>query len=147
MVRVEGATKGVAAGETVTIPQASALLQKPDGTVRDWVRKGLVRAKQDPRGRWLIERESLLAHAAVKAPKVDQRRASNPKPSLASPLDDGISKYIRTLEDSLTREQKLNDELRSKNDFLQGELLKLTAEIKAILAREDKSLLSRWIRG
>ena len=151
MPRFEGATrataKGVTVGETVTIPQGATMLEKPEGTVRDWVRKGLVRANQDTRGRWLIDRDSLIAHASTKATVTPSTRSKSQTQATATPSVEGDSRYIRTLEDSLAREQRLNDELRAKNDSLQGELLKLTAELKAILTKEDKGILSRWRRG
>ncbi len=147
MGRVEGATKGTAEVETVTIPQAATMLEKPEGTVRDWVKKGLVRARQDSRGRWLIERDSLIVHASARAHPAAASRAKQAVQNVATGSGEGTARYIRTLEDSLAREQRLNDELRAKNDALQSELLKLTAEMKALLSKEDKGLLSRWMRG
>lgn len=147
MTRFQGKATPTATGETVSIPQAAAMLEKPEGTVRDWVKKGFVRARQDSRGRWLIERESLMAHASTRAPATAQPRGKPQAQTTATGSDENVSRYIRTLEDALAREQRLNDELRAKNDALQGELLRLTAEMQAMLSKEDKGILSLWRRG
>jgi hypothetical protein len=50
------------------------------------------------------------------------------------------------LLEALRREKQINDELRAQNKELQGEVLKLSAEMLALLKGEGKGLLSRWIR-
>jgi len=62
-------------------------------------------------------------------------------------LLNSLQESLKREREALTREQKINDELRNRLEEKDRELLKLTYEMQAILRRDDKGLLSRWLRS
>ena len=122
---------------TISLLEASKLATVSQTTIRRWIKAGKLEAKQDKRNNWKIDKQHLLSKLATCPPrhvgyKVETSSQSSDKDRLLS----------ETLE-ALSRERKINDELRSENN-------KLNTEIKAILGQQAgsnfKSVLSRWIR-
>ena len=134
---------------TVTITEASILIERPEGTIRDWVKKELVAAKLDSKGRWLIERDSLLNRAATSASTKATKhpRSSSTVPS-TSAIEGSTQAHIRTLEQALDREHRINDDMREQIKRLEGEIFQLSHEMQAILSRNSPNgSLSRWVKS
>lgn len=55
-------------------------------------------------------------------------------------------RYLRAIETALDHERRVSEELRMQNRELQSQLVKLAAEMQALLAREGDGKLSRWFR-
>ncbi len=123
----------------VSLNIAAKMAGKTTTAVRRWASQGLIKAKKNKRGRWEINTKSLRAHLATNVPiHVGESSDKTSEPDLQS-------EYIRSLQSSLERERKKVDDLAENNTRLQNEILKLTHEIKAILSKDSRGLLSRWI--
>jgi excisionase family DNA binding protein len=144
---------------TVSLSEASKLLSKPENTIREWIKTAKLHAHRDSRGRWLIQRDDLMAFVAVKGstegrpgatskatPKVHSRIEGSTEPT----TEPSTSRYIRSLEDSLERERRINDELRAKISGMDQERTQHMAEMRAMLSKDGnggkEGVLSRWIR-
>jgi hypothetical protein len=134
---------------TVTITEATTLIERPEGTIRDWVKKGLVTAKPDSRGRWLIERDSLLHRASTlpSAKAARHPRTLSPEPTTPS-IEGSTQAHIRTLEQTLDRERRINDDMRDQVKRLENEIFKLSHEMQALLSKDTPTgVLSRWVKS
>jgi hypothetical protein len=54
--------------------------------------------------------------------------------------------HLRDLREALAHERRMMEELRAQNRDLQGQLVKLAAEMQAVLSKETDGKLSRWFR-
>lgn len=129
---------------SIALSVAVKMSGKSPTTVRRWAKEKLVRAEKDHRGSWRFDPGSLKTFLATgAAPPV--RHGASTEPS--ETRDPSTMELIRSLHGALHRERQINDDMREQNRKLQADLVKLTHEIKAILAKENKGLLSRWIRS
>jgi len=125
----------------VSLNVAAKMAGKTTTAVRRWASQGLIKARKNKRGRWEIETQSLREHLATSVSiHVGETSGNRQEPDLQS-------EYIRSLQSSLDRERKKVDDLSENNKRLQNEILKLTHEIKAILSKDNRGLLSRWIKS
>ncbi len=151
----EGLKRGGQGDIYVSLAEATKLVAKAESTVRNWVKSKQVRAKQSTEGWWLIDRNSLLAHAAL-TPSTKGLRGGQSKhlkntPPFIDPLNAPLNTPQPTplensLRESLERERRLNDQLQTKNEFLEKELLKITHELKSLLSGKTGNTLSRWVQ-
>lgn len=123
----------------ISLPTASKMASKSTTTLRRWAKIGVVRAEKNSNGQWSIDREHLMAHLATTKP-------TKIKETAQSHHHDSSTELVRTLETALERERRLNDDLREQNKKYQGDLIKLTSEMRAILSKNNTSLVSRWLR-
>ncbi len=138
----------------LSLSEASKLISKPENTIREWIKTSKVAAHRDPRGRWLIKREDLMAFVVTKGSTEGRPGASaksTPKLHLNSESSTVTSeqRYIRSLEDSLDRERRINDELRTRILMMEQERTQHLAEMRSLLSKDFSSkdgILSRWIR-
>jgi hypothetical protein len=151
--------KPAAAEKLLTLAQASSMIGKAESTIRRLIDKGSIQSLRDEKGRHLIELGQLLAHFAGTT-----RSESNLEPATATKTGGGsvaspavelaaASATVRELRERITllemvmeRDQRELERLRDQNNGLQGELLKLTAELKAILTKETGNKPSNWFR-
>ena len=125
----------------VSLNIAAKMAGKTTTAVRRWVTQGIIKAKKNGKGRWEVNTQSLREHLATNVPvNVGGSLDKVSEPDLQS-------EYICSLQSSLERERKKVDDLTDNNTKLQDEILKLTHEIRAVLSKENKGLLSRWIRS
>ena len=129
--------------QTVNLTVASKMAGKSTTTLRRWAKESLVKATKKDNGGWEFDTDSLKQHLA----KSSVRHITN-KSVIKSEIAEqkGDSELICSLQVSLDRERKINDDLRQENSKLQSELLKLTYEMQAILKKESGNKLSRWIK-
>ncbi len=146
--------------EFITLSEASQMLGLGVTTIRSWCQLGKVTAKKDSNSQWLVNLDSAKAHVAtakhgatagrriVAKSRVGEGKQTQHASSEAiqHTVSDRDPDALRIALDALSHERQQNIELRSLNKNLQEELLKLTAEIKAILGREGDGMLSRWFR-
>ncbi len=137
-------TKEAVPMETLKSTEAQRLFKVNGSTIRRWAAEGRIKAEKNSEGVWLINKNSLQAALATGTTK--QARAAK-KANIEKSSAHNSLQSSPALERILDREQKINDELRLENKKLQGEILKLTHEMQALLKREDKGLLSRWLRS
>lgn len=139
----------------VSLPEAAAMIERGQTTIREWLQEGLLRARKDTRGRWLIERDSLIARAALEATPVSRPRAgaasvstARPRASLGEPTSEG-SQLIATLRAENDHLKQLLREERERCTKLEEERTQHLAEMRAMLSRDGngrEGVLSRWIR-
>ena len=130
--------------DTLKSTEAQRLFKINGSTIRRWAAEGRIKAQKNPEGIWLIDKKSLQAALAAGTTKQARAAKRANKEKSAAPITPSAHP---ALEKILEREQKINDDLRQENKKLQGEILKLTHEMQALLKREDKGLLSRWLRS
>lgn len=124
---------------TIGLPEASKMASVSQTTIRRWIKSGEVQAELNHAGRWKLDKKKFLEKLAIHPP----RKSAEVKPTSSGGVEDNPL-YIQTAE-ALSRERKLNDELRAENK-------KLHAEIRELLtSNSDKErgfvgALSRWIR-
>lgn len=139
----------------VSLPEAAAMIERGQTTIREWLQEGLLRARKDGRGRWLIERDSLLARAAVEASATVRARvgaasvpSARPRTSLSEPTTEG-SELVATLRAENEHLKQLLREERERCRKLEEERTQHLAEMRALLSKEatgKDGVLSRWIR-
>jgi hypothetical protein len=138
--------------ETLTINEASERFAVSPSAIRRLVTGKQLKTTKDKKGRQLLvadELAGIFARRAKPARAGAQVSGSSSKlsESITGPFTGESDRYLRSLENALERERRVNDELRHEMTGLRSELLKMMSEMKALLQKEDKGLLSRWIRG
>lgn len=146
------------ASATVTISEAATMTGRPPSTIRDWLKKGVILGNQDVKGRWLLDRVTVVAAAAT-APtaaraivsQLHQPGAAAPTVALTagSAADPTVAKYIDSLQETVAREREENKELRGRIRELEQERTQHLSEMRALLSKETSNkegVLSRWIR-
>ena|GEM_PF-3041464 len=143
---------------TVSLTEASRLLAKPENTIREWIKSSKLPAHRDSRGRWLIARHDLMSFAVTRgsveprlgaSSKAASKRHKQAEGSVDGSTEPSSSRYVRSLEATLEREQRINDELRARVVVLEQERTQHMAEMRALLSRDGagkEGVLSRWIR-
>lgn len=133
--------------EFIEVSEAASMSGKSKSTIKRWASQSLIESIKNEKGRWLFNPQSIkdyLIKNANQRPPTNRSQASR---GLESETMSPIMGHLQSLQEALERERQINDELRKKLDVKDGELLKMTYEIKAILSQESKGLLSRWIRS
>ena len=118
--------------ETISLSVAAKMAGKSTTTIRRWISENLVDAEKELSG-WKVNTNALRSYLSSK--HVGNVFTRNEDPN----VDSNKTELIRSLQVSLDRGRKINDELRS-------ELLKITREMQAILKKESGNKLSRWIK-
>ena len=127
--------------ETLSIHAASKMAGKSTTTVRRWIREKSITARKAGDGRWQIDRHNLMAYLA----QTPDHHVASMEPPQSGNYND--MELTRTLHEALHRERQINDDLRAQLKEKDGELLKLTYEIKAVLEEKGGNILSRWFRS
>lgn len=133
--------------ERLTIAEAAQRYAVSQSAIRRLLDAGKLVSKRDAQNRHTLSVDELAEAFSRRVP--DSRSgaiAGKPSADRSDELPATNSRLIQNLEDALSRERRLNDELRAHNYNLQGELIKLTAEMKALLGKEGDGVLSRWFR-
>jgi len=139
----------------VSVSNAAKMVARPESTIRDWVKKDLIKYNKDIKGRLLIDKTSLLQHVqhiassivrtgAVLNPTVQDYPLSHSLLNAAA-SDASKEELIQQLKETLQLERTRNERLEQKNSDLQSELLKINKEMQAILQKETG--LMGWIRS
>ncbi len=130
--------------DPIPLSEAARLVSKTPGALRRLVNEGRISGLKDAQGRHLVHREEVIAHYAVTlrsgaSTDRDEDRSEDP-------LVQALRDQVAILRSAADQDRIEKTELRAQNKELQGEILKLNAEMLAILKGEGKGLLSRWIR-
>lgn len=129
---------------------------RPQSTIRDWMRKGLIQGERDEKGRWLLNRVTVIT-AATTAPtaartvkaQLQQRASTAPTTDVSIVANSTNEKYIESLHETVLREREENKELRTRIRELEQERTQHMAEMRALLSKDisgKDGILSRWIR-
>lgn len=133
-------TEGTDMDHNLSLAEAATAVGRGETTVREWAKSGSVQATKDARGRWQIERGSLLARAATEA-RTDVRSRAG-----ASAEPPSEARLVRVLQAEIDHLRRLLDEERVRNQRLEEERTQHMAEMRAILNKDTEGFLSRWIR-
>jgi excisionase family DNA binding protein len=133
----------------VSIAQAAQILGKSQATIRRWAAQKTIPALKSKDGTWSFNREELIAHMSANAQSMIESKTirRSPNQDREHQVITVYERQIDALERTIDRERKINDELREQVRQSQGEILKLTHEIRSILSNENKATLSRWIKS
>ena len=146
-------------GAVISLNEAAVMVGKGDSTVRLWLKNGIVQGHKDSNGFWVVERNSLLAHAAIeggkKIRKINGAESRNSNAHIAASVEPA-SDLVMALRESLLRERQLLDDSRRRVETLEARINELErertqhlAEMRALLSRDPKEtdgVLSRWLR-
>lgn len=132
----------------LSLPEAARRADISPTSLRRWISTGALKAAKDTNGGWLIREDDLRAYMAT---TLASKKSSSGAPKrqgaeTASATAGTTDPTVVVLTEALQRERHINDELRGQNKELQREILKLTAEMRAILSKEGAGMLSRWMR-
>jgi predicted site-specific integrase-resolvase len=143
--------------DLIPLSEASRMLGLGVTTIRSWCQLGKVDCKRSSNAQWLINLDSARALLATSKPgasaghrmalKNTVRGKVTAEAQKSEEPNGGVSEeHVRDLREALTHERKTSDELRAQNRELQSQLVKLSAEMQALLSRETDGMLSRWFR-
>lgn len=145
-------------GTTVTLSEAATMTGRPQSTIRDWLKKGFIEGQQDAKGRWQLDRVTVVAAAATaptaaRAVARQLQQHSTATGIATSPavgaVDPTAARYIDSLQETVLREREENKELRARIRELEQERTQHLAEMRALLSKDLRGkdgAISRWIR-
>jgi len=143
---------------TVTLSEAATMTGRPQSTIRDWLKKGVIEGKQDAKGRWQLDRITVVAAAATAptaaravASQLQQRSVATGTgtSTTVGAVDPTAARYIDSLQETVLREREENKELRARIRELEQERTQHLAEMRALLSKDlsgKDGVISRWIR-
>jgi len=143
--------------DLIPLSEASRMLGLGVTTIRSWCQLGKVECRRSSNAQWLINPDSARALLAASKPgasaghRIALRNTSRGKAAEeqqgSEGLNGGVSEeHVRDLREALMHERRTSEDLRTQNREIQSQLVKLAAEMKAILSKETDGKLSRWFR-
>ena len=144
--------------ERLSLSEAAKLVSKSTSTLRRLVDLGSLQTTRDETGKHFVARSDVLTHYSAQAHTANNRSSkparsgaqassADPRQTLHSDAqldvvklraeNDGLRAQLQFVQDTLRREQ-------AKSDKLEGDLVSLMHEMKALLGKETG--LSRWFR-
>lgn len=151
------------APDEVTMVEATRLSDKSEATIRRLIERKLVEARKDSNGRYQILRQSLMGYLASsscpsstsssRGVAPGNRSSSKASPPVVTTSDESVVVVLReqiaNLKDQVSREQRINDELRAQVKELERERTQHLAEMRAMLSQSESkaNALSQWVRS
>lgn len=143
--------------QLISLSEASRILGLGVTTLRTWCQQGHVKAQKNSNAQWIMsidDAKQFLTNNRSGASASNRISASNRsiqsnhgRPKNSDEQKEVVSEgHLRDLRNSLEHERLLSAELRKQNRDLESQLIKLTAEIHALLSKETQGTLSRWFR-
>lgn len=133
----------------LSVGEAARTSGKASSTIRRWIADGSLKAIQNEEGWYLIAHEDLMATLSRLAPPshMSDSRTTRNHATYTTQAADG-SPLVRSLQEAVAHERQVNGEFRQQIRTLEGELVKLNAEVKALLSRDSPTgVLSRWVKS
>lgn len=134
--------------DPIPLSEAARLVGKTPGALRRLVNEGKLHGLKDAQGKHLVQREEVIAHYAItlRSGAISDRNEDRSERRSDDSLVQALRDQVAILRSAAEQDRIEKAELRSQNKELQGEVLKLSAEMLALLKGDGKGLLSRWIR-
>jgi DNA-binding transcriptional MerR regulator len=137
--------------DRITITEASKRFAISSSAIRRLIDSGAVKSTKDADGRHQVLTAELTGELARRTPgKRTGAHAGKPSPERSAERTGehtaADERYTRMLETFLEHERRLCEDLRTQNRELQSQLVKLAAEMQAIMSKETDGKLSRWFR-
>ena len=137
--------------ERITIAEAAKRFAVSPSAIRRLIDAGRVKSIKDEDGRHKLVAGELTGALTRRVPatrtgavagKASPDRSGAP----ADELNPTAERYMRSLETALEHERRVCEGVREQNRELQSQLMKLAAEMQAILSKDGDGMLSRWFR-
>jgi excisionase family DNA binding protein len=137
--------------DTLTVTDAARQAGVSPSTIRRWMEAGDLKFSTSHQGWRVTTKDALMQHLS-RQPHPSHRTVGGASAQQSHETHTTLSNgsHLEALKislEALERERRINDELRTEISGIRSELLKMMSEMKALLQKEDKGLLSRWIRG
>ena len=130
--------------DPMPLSEAARLVEKTPGALRRLVNEGKLQAHKDQKGRHLVRREEVIAHYV--GTYQSGASADRNQDRSGDPLVQALRDQVAILRGAVDQDRIEKAELRTQNRELQSQLVKLAAEMQAILSKETDGKLSRWFR-
>jgi excisionase family DNA binding protein len=134
----------------LTASQAAKLVNKSPSTIRRLIKQGKLPSTISSEGWKVVTKTDLMVCFRERLQQPSKKPASDHPEMHSSPSQtamDALKTALETANKTIDHERSLVRSCREENKILQSELLQITHEMKSILAKENKSVLSRWIRS
>jgi hypothetical protein len=144
----------VATNTTISVSQAAKTVARPESTIRDWIKKSLIKHDKDLRGRLVIDRNSLLQHVQNLGHYSRQGATMDIVGNITNDKEQSLyiseilrsnTEIVQQLRDDLQHERQRNSRLEAQNQELQGEIIKVINEMKSLINKETG--IMSWIRS
>jgi len=134
--------------DPIPLSEAARLVGKTPGALRRLVNEGRLHGLKDAQGRHLVRKEEVIAHYAIthRSGASTDRNEDRSDARSSDPLLQALRDQVSILRATVDQDRIEKAELRAQNRELQGQVVKLAAEMQAILAKETEGKLSRWFR-
>jgi hypothetical protein len=126
------------------LAEAARIVERSPIRLRTLINEGKLPSVKDERGRHRVRLHDVIGHFA----SLDDRQ-SLPNQSADVPNDrlyEALREQIGMLQETLRLERAEKSHLMEEKAKLQSELIKLTAEVRAILTKETGNKPSSWFR-
>ena len=134
--------------EELSVKEAAKMAGVASSTIRRWIDTNKLPSNRNGEGWRRVRKRDLMAYLASGSVRVARPLSgATVNDHGGGSRESDESSTVALLKEALDRERDKVDKLEERNKQLQDEILKLTHEIKAILSKDNQSLLSRWIRS
>jgi excisionase family DNA binding protein len=137
--------------ERLTIAEAAKRYSVSPSAIRRLIEAGRLKSTKDGDGRHQLDTGDLAGAMTRRSPTsrigaVTGKTSPDRSGEVVGELSPTAERYMRSLESALEHERRVCEDVRAQNRELQSQLVKLTAEMQAILSKEGDGMLSRWFR-
>jgi DNA-binding transcriptional MerR regulator len=143
--------------DVLTVANAARHAGVSASTIRRWMDGGNLESRTTSQGHRITSKEALMrclsrhSHTPQRAVGGATARHSHDTPTREAVVGsharmEGEGDALRIALEALTHERRVSEDLRIQNRELQSQLVKLAAEMHALLSRETDGKLSRWFR-
>jgi len=141
--------------EKLTIGEAAKRYTVSPSAIRRLIDSGKVKSTKDAAGRHMVLAGELTGELSRRVPgsrsgaqtgKGSSDRSGKAAGEPAGDLNVTTDRYLRAIETALDHERRVSEDLRTQNRELQSQLVKLAAEMQALLSKETDGMLSKWLR-
>ncbi len=134
--------------DPMLLSEAARLVGKTPGALRRLINEGRLHALKDPQGRHRVHKENVIAHYAntCRSGASTDQHMDRPQTQEDDPLLRALRDQVAILRSNVDQDRIEKAELRTQNREFQSQLVKLAAEMQALLSKETDGKLSRWFR-
>ncbi len=134
----------------LTASQAAKLVNKSPSTIRRLIKLGKIPSTVSAEGWKVVTKTDLMLcfHERLQEPvKKDAAQPSQSSDSLSQDVMNALKTALDAANRTIEHERSLVKSYREENRELQGKLIQITHEMKAMLEDKPGGIISRWIRS
>jgi DNA-binding transcriptional MerR regulator len=139
--------------ETLTVSTAARHAAVSVSTIRRWMESGSLEFDTTKAGHRVTDKEALMRCLSQVSHGLKKNSSTHPKEGYRgasvvaiSEMPENQNESLKIALEALSYERRLTEDLRSQNRELQSQILKIAAEMQAILSRDTMGKLSNWFR-